>query len=624
MHVERLQVEDGFLDGLDLQFEPGLNVIIGARGTGKTSVIELLRYCLNAGALTTRAREQSQQHVEAVLGAGAVFVTLTDGARRITVSRSSRDSAPRANGEYALPTILAQNEIETVGVEPSGRLALIDRFVTSPSGAAGLTLSQLRSQTSEIEALVSEASQIRAQSEELATAPALLEQAVAELTRLQDEGQSGARDRRVLDELQSEAASAAVRADLLSRAEAAMVEYRQRLTALSGAAPSLSTEVLAGPDDDQSPDGPGHDRGLDGIKEALHRLTLVLRQAIEALDEALTRTGEQRDATEKLQVSLDERLRPLRRALEERSRGASLAARRVEEFREKAGQHAALLAELRERSNKLPHLIKERRAEYQVLEGLRQTRLAARQDIASRLNEELGPRIKVDVVGSAENRRYVSAIISALTGSGLHYNSLAPQIAQRMSPLELVDAVNQDDAEWLSKSAEIPLDRAQNAVRVLKDAGTATILTSPIDDEITLSLLDGQEYKTTDALSTGQRCTAVLPVLLNHHGDVLVIDQPEDHLDNAFITDTLVSTLLRRHVNDQWIFATHNPNIPVLGEADRVILMDSNGRNAFAALAGALDDPPVVDAITRVMEGGRGAFQRRAAFYELHGTSRVE
>ena len=323
-------------------------------------------------------------------------------------------------------------------------------------------------------------------------------------------------------------------------------------------------------------------------------------------------------------MSLDERLRPLRRALEERSRGASLAARRVEELREKAGQHAALLVGLQERSDKLPQLINERRAEYQVLEGLRQARLAARQDIASRLNKELGPRIKVDVIGSAESRRYVSAIISALTGSGLHYNSLAPQIAERLSPLELADAVNQDDVEWLSKSAEIPLDRAQSVARTLRVAGTATILTSPIDDEITLSLLDGQEYKTTDALSTGQRCTAVLPVLLNHHGGILVIDQPEDHLDNAFITDTLVKTLLRRQENDQLIFATHNPNIPVLGEADRVVLMDSNGRNAFAVLSGPLDDRPIVDAITRVMEGGRDAFKRRAAFYELHGTSHVE
>ena len=615
MYVERLQVEDGFLDGLDLQFERGLNVIIGARGTGKTSVIELLRYCLNAGALTTRAREQSQQHVEAVLGPGAVFVTLTDGAARMTVSRSSRDSEPRTNAEYPLPTILAQNEIETVGVEPSGRLALIDRFVTSPPGAAGLTLSQLRSQTSEIEALVSETSLIRAQSEDLANAPALLEEAVAELTRLQDEGKSGARDRRALDELQSAAAGAAVRADLLSRAEEAMVEYRQRLTALSSAAPSLSAEVLTGPD---------HDPGLDGIKDALNRLRLLLRQALDALEGALARTGEQRDATEKLQVSLDERLRPLRRALEERSRGASLAARRVEELRERAGQHAALLAELGERSNKLPQMIEERRAEYQVLEGLRQARLAARIDVASRLNEELGPRIKVEVIGSAENRRYVNAIISALTGSGLHYNSLAPQIAERMSPLELADAINQDDVEWVAKSAGIPLDRAQNAVRTLKEAGTAAILTSPIDDEITLSLLDGQEYKATDALSTGQRCTAVLPVLLNHHGGILVIDQPEDHLDNAFITDTLVTTLLRRQEDDQLIFATHNPNIPVLGDADRVVLMDSNGRNAFAVLSGALDDPPVVDAITSVMEGGRDAFARRAAFYELHGTFGVE
>ena len=48
MIIERVQVEEGFLDGLDLRFTKGLNVLIGPRGSGKTSVIELIRFCLGA------------------------------------------------------------------------------------------------------------------------------------------------------------------------------------------------------------------------------------------------------------------------------------------------------------------------------------------------------------------------------------------------------------------------------------------------------------------------------------------------------------------------------------------------------------------------------------------------
>src|SRR5689334_17617318 len=57
--VERLQVEGGFLDGLDLRLAEGLNVLVGARGTGKTSVIELIRFCTDAPALAERFGKRS-------------------------------------------------------------------------------------------------------------------------------------------------------------------------------------------------------------------------------------------------------------------------------------------------------------------------------------------------------------------------------------------------------------------------------------------------------------------------------------------------------------------------------------------------------------------------------------
>src|SRR5262249_39656060 len=112
----------------------------------------------------------------------------------------------------------------------------------------------------------------------------------------------------------------------------------------------------------------------------------------------------------------------------------------------------------------------------------------------------------------------------------------------------------------------------------------------------------------------GQRCTAILPIILNHTERMIVLDQPEDHLDNAFVVGTLVKAITARG-GAQTIIATHNPNIPVLGDAAQVVHMDSDGTICFVRAAGELTSPQIVDAITTIMEGGREAFARRAEFY---------
>jgi hypothetical protein len=59
----------------------------------------------------------------------------------------------------------------------------------------------------------------------------------------------------------------------------------------------------------------------------------------------------------------------------------------------------------------------------------------------------------------------------------------------------------------------------------------------------------------------------------------------------------------------------------VLGSADRVVQLGSDGKRGFPVLASDLNDPSVVDAITTVMEGGAEAFKRRASFYSKHAES---
>jgi hypothetical protein len=107
--------------------------------------------------------------------------------------------------------------------------------------------------------------------------------------------------------------------------------------------------------------------------------------------------------------------------------------------------------------------------------------------------------------------------------------------------------------------------------------------------------------------------------LLQQDIDSIVIDQPEDHLDNAFVATTVVAALRSASAARQVIVTTHNANIPVLADADLVVHIGSDGRRGFVRSAEPLDHPLSKEAITTVMEGGQRAFDTRARFYRRSG-----
>ena len=77
-------------------------------------------------------------------------------------------------------------------------------------------------------------------------------------------------------------------------------------------------------------------------------------------------------------------------------------------------------------------------------------------------------------------------------------------------------------------------------------------------------------WKALDALSTGQKATAVLLLLLLKSAGPLIVDQPEDELDNHFITEDIVPQIKSEKRRRQFVFATHNANLPVLGDAELI------------------------------------------------------
>ncbi|MBX3707939.1 MAG: histidinol-phosphatase [Pseudomonadales bacterium] len=117
--------------------------------------------------------------------------------------------------------------------------------------------------------------------------------------------------------------------------------------------------------------------------------------------------------------------------------------------------------------------------------------------------------------------------------------------------------------------------------------------------------------------SLGQRASALLLyVLSQRQNDVIIIDQPEDDLDNQTIYDDVIKLLREMKPHAQFIFATHNANFPVLGDAEQMHACRYQDEKV-AVQSGSIDARPVQDAIINIMEGGQEAFNRRKEVYNL-------
>ena len=110
-------------------------------------------------------------------------------------------------------------------------------------------------------------------------------------------------------------------------------------------------------------------------------------------------------------------------------------------------------------------------------------------------------------------------------------------------------------------------------------------------------------------------------LLLQESEAPLVVDQPEDDLDNRFITESVVPIMRREKQQRQFVFSTHNANIPVLGDAEQIFGLDASGEAEEGQAKinrnhmGSIDSLPVRELVEEILEGGKDAFEMRRSKY---------
>lgn len=625
--LRRLRVYGGFLDKLDIRFSDGLNCIIGGRGSGKTTVLEFIRHVLDrAPRIGTVAAKLADDRLKSLLAAnlgpsGYVELEFESQEGLVYQIRRGAHDTPQvtdAHGKPVRPEVLgssvlvdaaifSHNQIEDIAQSPAAQRELIDRLCGQQSHALETQLAQtvslLRENAQRILQL-----QVRLQAAErdlidlssweskLAAANAALGEAAL------PEGLQTAAEHKALREQEKAA---------LERVRAAVHKLRallgdQALAQARALATALPEAVLKGPNGHVLADlarelGRKYTEFEVLLSSPLDKLAL-LERTIDTTQAALQAAHAPQEA------------RYAELAALAAASGARLAAR------DEAAREVLRLSASKTQLAELKAALDEARAARARLRDdlarLRAERHARRSAAAGQVSAHLGGKVRIILAPAADVGVYRDFLVGIMRRSGKQYNAPIERLVAQVSPAQLGEFCDHNDHAALAATADINPEFAEALLRALREQPERRFELDvlELEDVPRIELQVHGDWRSADRLSTGQKSAAILPILLMDSEAPLLIDQPEDNLDNSFITDAIIPQLAAIRGRRQLIFITHNPNLPVLGEAAQVLVLEADGRNARLIASGSVDG--VKQHILRLMEGGREAFHLRQRRYE--------
>jgi energy-coupling factor transporter ATP-binding protein EcfA2 len=618
--IDHIEINGGFLPGLKTALPNGLICIIGPRGSGKSTLAEALRFALKGNGGATKKRLDLLQ---ANLGnSGLVTLGLTtEAALKHTLRRGLKqpyvllnpDDKPVSGvdvdrGTYVPLDAYNSDEIESIADQVLGetRRALLDELRSTELSAIHLSLGEhrraLEANADQIRAVrrsisdrgerIEEFGDVRAQLAAFEPVAETPQSAVYEKS-LKQQQRNAKEKKRVEDFLQSLRLVTDDVGKFKSRIE-------QARTTQFAEEESANTEVLQR----RQPD---IQKSLSTALTNLMSATTAVDAAIATVEQVRTELG---DAQAKQTAEFTE-LQKVHQQADERSRARLDLQQRVAKLEETEAEQARekqTLAQLLEARGVLKARFLLEREQISTL----------RDTVATELTREAGEKIRVRVLRNADDLAYRNILTQGLKGSGVRNHDEILGALMQLRPEQLAQLIQTDDHAGFDEACGFGPERAKKIMAAFRqNIDPLQLEVVEIDDvvRIELNVATSAEpiFKDAAELSRGQKCTALLPLLLARTRNPLVIDQPEDNLDNHFIYETVVESIQRLKKKRQMIFITHNANIPVLAEADLVIVMNSDGKIGYIEKSGSVDD--CREQIVDLLEGGREAFELRRKRY---------
>ena len=621
-HTELMSLawEGGFLDGASISLNPNLNVLVGGHGAGKSTIIESLRYVLALAPVGEEAGKAHNGIVRHVLRSGtkvSLRVRCYRPAAREYLIERTVPNPPVVHDENGLVSNLLPRDIlprvEVYGQHEISELArsgekltrLLDRFAQSDPSMAGRKADLRRDLRKTRESLLDVQAELRHIDERLATLPSLEET----LERFREVG--------LEDRLRGRS--------LLVRGEQVMDSIPGRLRTFRDGLDAMRQElpinrVFLSPE--ALEDLPGRDI-LGSADRVLEHLSSDFQSLVRQLDEALARAD---DGIAEVRSRWDRHRLEVQAAYEEILRELQQAAVDGEEFIRLRGEIEGLRP-LQDRQSLLQQqeseYLNRRRALLAEWEDVKAAEFRALDRAAQHVSGRLTGRVQVEVT-AAGNREPLATLLRNRIGGNLK-NAIDKLTS--LDTMSLVDlaAACREGADALIDAYGLTRGQARNIAEAGPDVALRIEeLELPPTTTIRLNTAPpgaSPSWQALDALSIGQKATAVLLLLLLESDAPLIVDQPEGDLDNRSITEGIVPRMREEKQRRQFIFSTHNANIPVLGDAELILGLTASGEAVGGRARiepehlGSIDTQPVRALVEDILEGGKDAFETRRLKY---------
>lgn len=601
-YIKSIAFEGGLLDGAKIDFSPELNNLIGIRGSGKSSVLEILRYTLGIplspiavdpkykdglienvlrsggkSIVTVVNRHKEEYRIEKIYGQEEDIYK--EGVLQIGISIDAIFDYPVYFGQKDLSNKDADFEAD-----------LIQRLIGTRLKGVQNKIDQKKR---EVENIISEIKKLRNLRELKKETDTLIQNARHQLEFFKKKGveeklrqqtlfdsdiskvsQTNSSIRSYLHDLESiilnheyffqqEISGSEVNSDLFEEVKTLMTELRAEFEKLKGVQNrSIHIELK--------------------VKEVISKFN----SKKEGLKEEFAKI--------KREINTDtinpDNFLNLNRQIET----AQLKLKEIEKSEKRRSELQAILLE---RLTALDNLWLD---EYKLLKTE-----------VDRINEAES-KLFIDVLFKYRRDKFIDKMKQVFRGSGI-----------RETAYQEIESTYKDFIQIYRDSSKLDNILNENQVVDFKrrfSENLEDLLTFKVENRIIIQY----NGKSLDKHSLGQRASALILFLLaQKENDVLIIDQPEDDLDNQTIYDEVIKELKKLKGNMQFIFATHNANIPVLGDSEKVVSCNYDEKK-ITVHSGNIDNHQTQRYIVDIMEGGDEAFNRRKNIYSIWNIEKIK
>lgn len=611
--VRGVQINGGFLDGTTLHFSDNLNCFIGGRGTGKSTAIRSVAY-----GLGVRDDLESQDNCPdsvVVYGEdanGVLYRYERINGQSPTVQAKEDQSISNVPVDSFRIEFYAQGDLGAVSKDPLRNPQLLQEFLDRHivlddlCAEEAAILEELEQNSALLSPLEATAAQLKAKETSLSQVNSKLtiaetgrvKEIAGDQTKLAAEKNLGAALREI---------------ELFYRRGISLKNFYRSLDAIAVDAGDLTGK-------------PETTTLLSNARTILANATKFLADQEKSITARLTQIandlgGTLRDlasAHQKIDDELNQRIVALQKK--------GLAGT-IKELQDLIGQRTRLsteVARIRGQSAELQQLRDKREELLASLATVRSQKAERRKRQLAAINKNLRQTIDDYLVNlyyesSGVVDAFKHCVILVMQGSYLQ-EDLIDRFCLNCTPQDLASLIRAQDIQAIAKIGNIGAQWAPpiaERFRVLTNLHALEVIDKPPRPVIKV-LTKGSPPKQipVNQLSDGQKHTILLTIAMLAESKLpLIMDQPEDDLDNAFIFKSVVSTLRAIKERRQVILVTHNANIAVLGDSELIFPMKRASDTGAVFDRGAIDHPDTREAVQHVLEGGEIAFKRRMAIY---------